>query len=127
MPTPRRKFGDWGESLAKAFLLQRGFVVLNANYHKRCGELDIIARRGVVLHFVEVKTRTTSAIARFGQPEEAIGRGKRQRIIRTAYAYLAENGLSADTDWQIDVITVVRDSKVGRIRIRLIENAFDES
>ena len=81
------QLGKEGEALALAWLLQREFAVLHQNWrHSRC-EVDIIATRDNILHFVEVKTRRST---RFGEPEEAVGRSKIRRLLKAGAAYQYE-------------------------------------
>lgn len=127
MPKQNRKFGNWGESLAEDFLRKRNYEILERNFQKQCGEIDIIAKRENILHFVEVKTRTISSVEKFGLPEEAVSRIKQQKIIQTAFSYLYANNYPGNTDWQIDVISIIRSNEKGTVQIRLINNAFDGS
>ena len=113
----RRSIGAQGEADAKAFLLQKGAKILEANYRRPTGEIDIIARLGKTLLFVEVKRRSS---LRYGRPAEAVDRQKQAHILRTAQLYLQENHL-ADVPLRFDVIEVLPG------QIRHIENAFDAS
>ncbi len=113
----RRSIGAQGEADAKAFLLQKGARILETNYRRPTGEIDIIARQGKTLLFVEVKRRSS---LRYGRPAEAVDRQKQAHILRTAQLYLQENRL-ADVPVRFDVIEVLPG------QIRHIENAFDAS
>ena len=111
----KRRFGDEGEAEARAYLEGRGVKVLEMNYRRPTGEIDIIARQGKTVLFVEVKRRSS---LRYGRPAEAVDRAKQGHILRTAMLYLQEKGIS-DAPLRFDVIEVLPDS------IRHIENAFD--
>ena len=111
----KRRFGGEGEAEARACLERKGIKVLEMNYRRPTGEIDIVARRGRTILFVEVKRRTT---LRYGRPAEAVDRAKQAHILRTAALYLQENGL-ADAPVRFDVVEVLPD------QIRHIENAFD--
>ena len=111
----KRRFGDEGEAEARAYLEGRGVKVLEMNYRRPTGEIDIIARQGKTVLFVEVKRRSS---LRYGRPAEAVDRGKQAHILRTALMYMQENRLQ-DASVRFDVIEVLPDS------IRHIENAFD--
>ena len=113
----RRSIGAQGEADAKAFLVQKGAKILEANYRRPTGEIDIIARQGRTLLFVEVKRRSS---LRYGRPSEAVDRQKQAHILRTAQLYLQEKGV-VDTPVRFDVIEVLPG------QIRHIENAFDAS
>jgi putative endonuclease len=127
MPKPTRTFGRWGEDLAVEFLQRRRYAILERNFRRNCGEIDIIARRAGLLHFVEVKARTASGTSRFGLPQEAVVRAKQRKLLRTAQAYLAEKGEEGAAGWQFDVIAITYFPRESKADIRLIESAFDES
>ena len=111
----KRSFGGQGEADARAYLIGRGIKVLEMNYRRPTGEIDIIAKQGKTLLFVEVKRRSS---LRFGRPAEAVDRAKQGHILRTAQLYLQEKGL-ADAPVRFDVIEVLPGE------VRHIENAFD--
>ena len=116
----KREIGDFGEAAACRFLKRNKYKILDRNYSKPYGEIDIIAAKGDTVSFVEVKTRKGSA---YGAACEAVDFKKRQRIIRTAYAYIAEKGL--DAGYSLDIIEVYADG--GRvININHLINAFGE-
>lgn len=98
----RQLRGRLGEEAAVAILRRRGYAILERNV--RCGrvELDIVARDGACLVFVEVKARWSD---RFGAPEEAVTRTKRRNLVRAAHAYLEQRGLG-DGPWRIDVLAL---------------------
>ena len=112
-----RGFGGEGEAAARAFLERKGAKVLEMNYRRPTGEIDIVARQRDVILFVEVKRRSS---LRYGRPSEAVNRAKQLHILRTAQLYLQEKRLS-DAPVRFDVIEVLPGE------IRHIENAFDAS
>lgn len=81
----RKNVGDIGEEFASQLLSNAGYTVIARNYMTKAGEIDIIAIRDGVIHFVEVKTRTGD---RFGFPSDSVTRTKQQRIKRAAEQYL---------------------------------------
>lgn len=95
--------GRAGEDLARRWLTQEGLSILDTNWRCRHGELDIVAREGGTLVFVEVKTRTSTA---FGHPAEAVTATKLARLRRLAGAWLAEHDTHARAV-RIDVIAVL--------------------
>ena len=111
----KRGFGAAGEQIARDFLAGKGAKILEMNYRRPTGEIDIIARHKKVLLFVEVKRRSS---LRFGRPSEAVDRAKRGHILRTAALYMQEKRLG-DAPVRFDVIEILPDE------IRHIENAFD--
>ena len=88
--TPAQVTGAAGEDLAAAELVNRGYTIIERNFRGRGGEIDIIARDGGELVFVEVKTRRNF---RFGMPEEAVGKRKADCISRTAMDYWLQKRL----------------------------------
>lgn len=123
MPSARSALGAFGEAAAAAHLLGRGGAILDRNWRCRGGEIDLVARLGDQLLFVEVRTRRAGAGA---APEESIGPAKAARLLRLAYAYLDAAGITAEPQWRIDVIAVEVDS-AGRVaRLEQIEGAVAE-
>jgi putative endonuclease len=111
--------GISGENLACEELARQGYAVLATRYRTRVGELDIVARDGDTLVFVEVKTRTSQD---FGAPAEAVTRRKQRRIVTMARWYLTEKGLHGRL-CRFDVVTVL--SRPGRPPvIEVVKNAF---
>ena len=111
----KRKNGAQGEAEARAFLEEKGAKILETNWRRPTGEIDIIARDKGALVFVEVKRR---ASLRYGRPAEAVDKAKQAHILRTAALYVQEKGLG-DAPLRFDVIEVMPDG------IRHIEAAFD--
>jgi putative endonuclease len=112
--------GKRGEDLAAAHLAKLGYKILQRNYRQKCGEIDIIAKKGESLVFIEVKTRKSDL---FGSPAAAVTKRKQIQISRTAQDYLARNKLF-DTPAHFDVVSVLLPA-VGNVEIEIIENAFD--
>jgi len=120
MADKRQKLGKSGERIASAYLQKNGYIILSKNYRRKCGEIDIIARQGDYLVFIEVKTRTTTS---HGHPLEAVTQRKQKQISKVAQYYLAENNLF-DTAARFDVVAVTILNN-GRIQVELIPSAFD--
>jgi putative endonuclease len=100
----RQRTGRSGERLARAFLLARGWRILETNWRCRAGEIDLIAEDGGTLVFVEVRTRTGSAPA-YGTPLESVDERKRRQVRRVAAVYLAVRG-AYGRDVRFDVVAV---------------------
>jgi len=99
-----------GEDIADAFLQKRGFLVLERNWRsKRWGEIDLVARDGDVLVFVEVKTRVGK---KFGAPEEAVTFHKRRALKRAAQYYRVKYP-DSPAALRIDVISILLDWETG--------------
>lgn len=114
MSRVRQDLGQLGEKLACDFLKKKGYEILDQNYRTRCGEIDIVAREGDTLVFVEVKTRTNRM---FGLPEEAIDARKQHKLSMTAEHYLAARHLY-EKDYRIDSVAVEIDETGAEPRIR---------
>lgn len=115
----RQSLGKRGEDLACAELERRGYVIVDRRFRTRCGELDIVARDGGVLVFVEVRARSGS---RFGTPFESVTWQKRQRVSRMAASYLCIKRLSG-VACRFDVVAVLE--RQGTQTIELVRGAFD--
>jgi putative endonuclease len=115
----KRETGIAGEKLACDFLYRNGYDIVETNYRCPEGEIDIVARQGDTLVFVEVRTKTSRS---FGLPEESITPVKMARL-RTAAARYGESHFDLPGSWRIDVIAIEMDWKGRPSRIELIENA----
>lgn len=104
------------EKIAKNYLLQGGFQILEENFNCRLGEIDVIATKDNRLYFIEVKGRLNTD---YGYPRESVNRQKQKRIISAAKYYLMLRGAD-DLFCQFDVIEIIIDNK----EINHIENAF---
>jgi putative endonuclease len=87
MATNQQK-GKNGEDLAAEWLMEKGFTILHRNWRHARLEIDIIARKDLVLHFVEVKTRTST---RFGNPEERVNKKKLRNMIDAGEEFIYQN------------------------------------
>lgn len=104
------------ECTAAQFLKKRGYVILERNYRCRFGEIDIIAKDGDYIVFVEVKSRASPL---FGEPYLRITKKKKEKIIRSALSYLKKCS-SVWVDCRIDVVSISLDAG----KIELIRDAF---
>lgn len=135
--------GRIGEKTACMFLVKRGFSIIEQNYWKKWGEIDIIAKNKGKLHFVEVKTKSVSP-ARLAsesvagrrenvrdvsretldeyRPEENVHPHKLKRLSRVIQTYLLEKDY--EDEWQFDVIAVFLDIKNREAKCRCIEDVI---
>ena len=118
----RRDTGILGERLAGEFLREKGYHIIETNYRCTEGEIDIVARHGDDLVFVEVRAKRSG---KFGSPEESITPAKQEklRIVATRYRETHED---LPDSWRIDVVAVELDSRNRPARIEVIENAVGE-
>jgi len=119
MSHARIALGKTGEDLACAELEKRGYAIVARRYRRRGGELDIIARDGATLVFVEVKARDGRA---FGEAAEAVTALKRRRIAQLALDYVTRRGLS-QRPCRFDVVSIHVES--GAPIVDVFQNAFD--
>lgn len=113
-------FGARGENIAAAFLKGQKYAIVERNYRCKAGELDIVAREGNTLVFVEVKTRSNSS---YGPPQLAVTRFKQRQISKAALTWLAQKKLQ-DVNARFDVIAIIL--RVHEVpAIEHIKNAFD--
>jgi len=114
----RRGLGRHGENLAARHLAARGYEILERNWRCGAGELDLVARDGACLAFVEVRTRRGQEL---GSPEESITAAKQARLINLAETYLQEHEWPGP--WRIDVVAVEMDVRGRLKRLDHYENA----
>jgi putative endonuclease len=112
-------YGKLAEDLACAELQRRGYAILARRYRTRVGELDIIARDGATIVFVEVKARTDE---RCGHPAEAVTLRKQRKIAAMATDYLTRQRLH-DAPCRFDVVAVLGPDG-GAQRVEVIRAAF---
>ena len=117
-PGERRQAGDAGEAIAREWLRTAGWEILDQNVNFRCGELDIVAREGEQIVFVEVRSRWT---ARGGTGAHSVGRAKQQRLTRAATLYLQRRGWTRASA-RFDAISV--DLRLCRV-VEHFRGAFD--
>lgn len=126
--SPTQIKGEAGEKIALNYLVKLGFTILETNYTKRMGEIDIVATHRGNLHFVEVKTIyndyawDVSRETGRGKAYDAwqnVSREKIHRFGRTCELYILERNVSRETPWQIDVIavTVTRETRSARVEV----------
>ncbi len=115
----RIRTGKQGEDLAVAHLQKAGYRIIAQNYRCLYGEVDIIARDGDTIVFVEVKSRKSGT---FGRPQEAVGPAKQKKLSKVSLFYLQEKHLD-HCNARFDVVAVKMLPE--GIRIEIIRNAFE--
>jgi putative endonuclease len=117
--------GRVGEDITARYLENRGFLIRNRNYRVRSGEIDIVAQKDGVLHFVEVKSGSWNnpswpsegdAVYR---PEDHMHREKCARMARAIQTYLMQQG-TADVDWSADLVVVLLNTRTRKARIHVV-------
>ncbi len=142
----KQKIGEIGENIACKFLVKHGFTILERNYTKKWGEIDIVAQRqenrGLKLYFIEVKavTRDFSNVSRitpqeskasYGagnldqyRPEDNMHPWKLKRLSRTIQTYLVSKHVSESTEWQFDLLVVFLDMNNKKARVKRVEDVI---
>ncbi len=125
--TAKQQIGELGEDIAVKHLVKHQFRILSRNYREKWGEIDIVAEKNKILHFIEVKTIKVSpeiSVKRenYYQPEENVHIWKRKRLARIIRTYISDKRVSDKTEWQVDVIAVFLDFGTRRAKIRVTEN-----
>lgn len=113
------ELGRRGEALAAALLQREGWTILDRNYRLGHKEIDLVARHGRIVAFIEVKARTG---LNYGHPLEAITRAKREEIRRVAGAWITRHGRRSDL-YRFDAIAVVYDGGAAP-RVEHVEDAW---
>lgn len=122
MTTPRARLGRASERLAQRVLASHGYVIERTNVRFPVGELDIVARDGQTLCFIEVRSTSSSE---WGGPLASIDERKRRRLIRAARWYLGDQAV-LPPEIRFDVLAV--DWHAGRApTVELVRGAFDAS
>jgi putative endonuclease len=128
--TQKQILGKLGEDIACKYLKSKGFSIIDRNYLKKCGEIDIIAKNKDIIHFVEVKSvsreinREIVSSETGYRPEDNLHPWKLERLTKTIQIYLIENNVSDETNWQFDVITVYIDEKKRISKVFMLENVI---
>lgn len=114
-----REIGNIGEDFTADFLIKKGCRILERNFTIRGGEIDIIAQKGSVIHFVEVKTRKPNPLSK---GEEAITQSKISHILKAANVYIYRNNIELSCVFDVAIVTVDNGSVRG---FDYIQRAFN--
>ncbi len=126
MPSLKRKFGDLGEKIAEHYLIGKGYGVIEKNYQKPWGEIDLVCRKQNRIVFVEVKTREKKNVEHF-LAESAVNKGKIRKLQKICETYLSEKKYAYSQEWQIDVLAIYIEKENKKARVNHIENAIFDS
>ncbi len=117
----KKTLGDWGEERAALFLRLHGYRIVERNFRCRQGEIDIIARKGGTVAFVEVKLRKN---AEHGEAREFVTGAKQSRIIHTAALWLQKTGCELQPRFDVIEIYAPHGTQTLRPAIRHLEGAY---
>lgn len=124
-----RQKGILGERIAQEYLKKKGYRILAKNYYFRIpgnpqkGEIDIVAKKGELIGFFEVKTLTQNYREQFSviSPEEKVNFSKMRKLAKTAESWLVKNKIPLNSKWQIDILAI--EIRGGKAKISHFENA----
>lgn len=117
----KTELGLWGEEQAARFLRRKGYRIVQRNFRCRFGEIDVIARKGEILAFVEVKLRKNDA---FAEAREFVTTAKQQRLMRSALVWMAAHACELQPRFDVVEIYAPQGMDTQRLDIRHWENAF---
>lgn len=119
MTTEKQNIGKLGEDIAIKYLEKHGYHILERNYRKPWGEIDIIAQQKDELVFVEVKAQNQEFEWR---PEENITQHKKRQLSRIVATYLKANKIPEDQNWRVDVLAITLDFKTQNASVEHVQN-----
>lgn len=127
--TSKRRTGDIGENVACRFLEGKKFKILERNYLKKWGEIDIVSEKEKQIHFIEVKTisqnlNTPNVKDNEYRAEENVHLWKLKRLSRAIESYLEENNIPDDVEWTLDLVVVYLDLEGKKAKVDYLENIF---
>ncbi|MFA6920130.1 MAG: YraN family protein [Candidatus Paceibacterota bacterium] len=135
-----QKIGKIGENIAERFLVKHNFSILDNNYTKKWGEIDIVAEKEKKLYFIEVKSvsrnlnyvsqdlsvlqnnqKGTETLDEY-KPEDNMHPWKLKRMARTIQTYLLSNKVPDEKEWQVDLLVVFLDLKNKKAKIKVVND-----
>ena len=123
-----QKTGEIGENVAVKFLMKHSFTILDRNYTKKWGEIDIVAEKDNKLYFIEVKSVSRETLSSVTHetldqynPEENMHPWKLKRMARTIQTYLLSKNLD-EKEWQVDLLVVFLDLKGKNAKIKVVKD-----
>ena len=123
-----QKIGEIGENIAVRFLVKHNFSILDRNYTKKWGEIDIVAEKEKKLYFIEVKSvsRNLNYVSQETldeyKPEDNMHPWKIKRLSRTIQTYLLSEKIPDEKEWQVDLLVVFLDLKDKKAKVKVVED-----
>lgn len=115
--------------MAVEFLMKRGFSIIERNYTKKWGEIDIVSQKDKKIYFIEVKSVSRETLDSVNhetndqyRPEENMHPWKMKRLSRAIQTYLLQNKIREDAEWQIDLLVVFLDMKRRLARVKVVSD-----
>ena len=130
-----QKIGEIGENIAVKFLVKHGFSIINRNYTKKWGEIDIVAEKGNKLYFIEVKRVSRETLNTFipksyadsderyeHRPEDNMHPWKLKRLSRTIQTYFLSKNIDEGKEWQVDLLVVYLCQKEKKAKVKVVSD-----
>jgi len=124
-----QKTGEIGENIAVRFLVKHGYLILDRNYTRKWGEIDIIAEKDGKLHFIEVKSVSCETLEGVNhetldqyRPEDNMHPWKLKRLSRTIQTYLLFEKIPEEKEWQVDLTVVFLSEKEKKARVKVVKD-----
>lgn len=131
----KQKIGELGENIAVKFLVKRGFSVIDRNYTKKWGEIDVVAEKERKLYFIEVKSVSRETLEHVlndpvyrqaetdsYQPEDNMHPWKLKRLSRTIQTYLLSKKIGEGVEWQVDLLVVYLSLKDKKAKVKVVSD-----
>lgn len=135
----KQKIGEIGENIAVKFLMKHDFSILDRNYTKKWGEIDVVARKNKRIYFIEVKSVSRPDLERVSpadaktlagkhetsdeyRAEDNMHPWKMQRLSRTIQTYLLSKKIPEETEWQVDLLVVYLNIKNKKSRVKVVSD-----
>ena len=117
----KKEIGVMGENIYVKHIVKHGYNMVEKNYWKKWGEIDVVAEKKGVLHFIEVKTvgHPLNEVGERYEPEENVHPWKLKRLSRVIQSYLIEEEIDDEKEWQVDVAAVFLDFERRTAKIRV--------
>ena len=130
-----QKIGEIGENIAVKFLVKHGFSIIDRNYTKKWGEIDIVAEKENKLYFIEVKSVSRETLNTFipksyndsderyeHRPEDNMHPWKLKRLSRTIQTYLLSKNIDEGKEWQVDLLVVYICQKEKKVKVKVVSD-----
>jgi len=124
-----QKTGEIGENIAVKFLMKHGFSILERNYTKKWGEIDIVAEKTNKLYFIEVKSVIQPVLHNVSQetldqykPEDNMHPWKLKRLSRTIQTFLLSKKMAEEKEWQVDLLVIFLSIKDKKARVKVVSD-----
>jgi putative endonuclease len=119
-----QKTGEVGENVAVKFLMKHNFLILDRNYTKKWGEIDIVAEKDSKIYFIEVKSVSCETLNNIDKyyPEDNMHPWKLKRLGRAVQTYLLSRKIPEEKEWQVDLLVVYLDVKNKKAKVKVVSD-----